>query len=92
MGLRAKSEKGVVERASKVRRFRRLTGTNELQRPLGVADGGRCGVGGVREGVVQEPVTSILAGSYFASCLLPNCQANTDNFLGMGWGGSLPTP
>lgn len=64
MGLRAKSEKGVVERASRLRRFRRLMGTNELQRSsLDVVNGGRDEFEGVRWGVIEEQVTSILAGS-----------------------------
>lgn len=63
MGLRAKSEKGVVDKVSKLRRFRRLMGTNELQRSLDVVNGGRDGFEGLRWGVTDERVTSILAGS-----------------------------
>lgn len=60
MGLKAKSEKWVVERVSRERRLRRLMGMNELQTLLGViVNGGKDGFGGVAE---EQQVASILAG------------------------------
>ena len=62
MGLRVKSMNWVVERVSKVRRFRRLIGDiDEFSRFLGVVNGGRDGFGGEKGTVREEHINGIMA-------------------------------
>ena len=79
MGLRVKSMNWVVEKVSKVRRFRQLIGDiDELLRFLGVVNGGRNGFGGVkwtvREGHHHHHLLLVFVGgkSHSHSCSREN--------------------